>query len=80
VPTDIEISRSQVPKPIDQLAREIGIHPDEIELYGKAKAKISLKILQRLAHRPDGKYVVVGGCYSYFDKTTNAYRILINAT
>lgn len=61
VPSDIEISLAQTPKPIAQLAKEIGVHADELELYGKYKAKIELSILDRLAHRKDGKYVVVSG-------------------
>ena len=44
VPSDIEVSRSQTPKRIDELAKEIGIRPDEIELYGSTKAKVSLKV------------------------------------
>lgn len=40
---------------------EIGIHPDELELYGKSKAKVSLDIVKRLADRRNGKYIVVVG-------------------
>lgn len=55
------ISRSCVPKPIDQLALEVGILSDEVELYGKTKAKVQLSIMKRLRSQPDGKYVVVTG-------------------
>lgn len=59
--SDIEISRSCIPKPIDQVAKEIGLLPDEIELYGQTKAKVHLSALKRLKNQPDGKYVVVTG-------------------
>ncbi len=62
VPSDIEIAMAQTPKPVAQLAHEIGIHPDELESYGKYKAKVELSILNRLAHRKDGKYIVISGC------------------
>ncbi|KAI0709483.1 C-1-tetrahydrofolate synthase [Earliella scabrosa] len=61
VPSDIEIAMAQTPKPVAQLAYEIGIHPDELESYGKYKAKVELSILERLAHRKDGKYIVISG-------------------
>ncbi|KAK7905008.1 hypothetical protein WMY93_017615 [Mugilogobius chulae] len=61
VPSDIVISRSCIPKPIDQLAREVGLLSDEVELYGKTKAKVQLSIMKRLQAQPDGKYVVVTG-------------------
>uniref|UniRef100_A0AAQ4Q8K0 C-1-tetrahydrofolate synthase, cytoplasmic n=1 Tax=Gasterosteus aculeatus aculeatus TaxID=481459 RepID=A0AAQ4Q8K0_GASAC len=61
VPSDIVISRSCVPKPIDCLAREVGLLSDEVELYGKTKAKVQLSIIKRLQAQPDGKYVVVTG-------------------
>lgn len=59
--SDIVISRSCVPKPIDRLAREVGLLSDEVELYGKTKAKVQLNIIKRLQAQPDGKYVVVTG-------------------
>ncbi len=61
VPSDIEISLAQTPKPIATLAQELGIRPDELESYGKYKAKVELDILDRLAHRKDGKYIVISG-------------------
>ncbi|XP_029350110.1 C-1-tetrahydrofolate synthase, cytoplasmic-like [Echeneis naucrates] len=61
VPSDIVISRSCVPKPIDCMAREVGLLSDEVELYGKTKAKVQLSIIKRLQSQPDGKYVVVTG-------------------
>ena len=51
-----------MPKPVDRLAREVGLLSDEVELYGKTKAKVQLNIIKRLQSQPDGKYVVVTGC------------------
>ncbi|BEJ16045.1 hypothetical protein CspHIS471_0506500 [Cutaneotrichosporon sp. HIS471] len=61
VPSDIEIAVAQTPKPVAEIAREIGVLSDEIESFGKYKAKIELDILQRLQDRKDGKYIVVAG-------------------
>ncbi|XP_058457077.1 C-1-tetrahydrofolate synthase, cytoplasmic isoform X2 [Malaya genurostris] len=61
VPSDIEIARLQTPKNISLLASEIGLIPSEVSLYGDKKAKISLKVLDRLKNEADGKYVVVAG-------------------
>jgi formate--tetrahydrofolate ligase len=44
---------------IDELARAIGIKDSELELYGPHKAKISLRLLDRLADQPDGKLIAV---------------------
>ncbi|XP_029532315.1 monofunctional C1-tetrahydrofolate synthase, mitochondrial isoform X2 [Oncorhynchus nerka] len=61
VPSDIEISRAQTPKPVDQLAQEIGLLQEETEAYGRTKAKVRLSLLDRLREQPDGKYVLVAG-------------------
>ncbi|GCB77743.1 hypothetical protein scyTo_0020030, partial [Scyliorhinus torazame] len=61
VPSDIEISRAQTPKAIGVLAKEVGLHPSEIEAYGSNKAKVKLAPLDRLKDHPDGKYVLVAG-------------------
>ncbi|KAG9091943.1 tetrahydrofolate synthase [Ceratobasidium sp. 370] len=61
VPSDIEIAMAQTPKTIADLAKEIGIRPGELESYGRYKAKVELSILDRLAYRKNGKYVVVSG-------------------
>ncbi|KDQ60820.1 hypothetical protein JAAARDRAFT_124343 [Jaapia argillacea MUCL 33604] len=61
VPSDIEIAMAQTPKPITQLAYEIGLRPSEVESYGMYKAKVELSVLDRLAHRKDGKYILVSG-------------------
>ncbi|KAK9368208.1 formate--tetrahydrofolate ligase-domain-containing protein [Lipomyces kononenkoae] len=61
VPSDFEISRAQKPKHIRDMAHEIGITDSELELYGPHKAKVQLSLLDRLAHRKNGKYVLVTG-------------------
>ncbi|KAI9140411.1 formate--tetrahydrofolate ligase-domain-containing protein [Paraphysoderma sedebokerense] len=61
VPSDLDIARSQKPKPIKQLAKELGLGIKEYELYGNHKAKISLSVVDRLKHKPNGKYIVVTG-------------------
>ncbi|XP_062407228.1 monofunctional C1-tetrahydrofolate synthase, mitochondrial isoform X1 [Sardina pilchardus] len=61
VPSDLSISRAQAPKPIGQLAQEIGLLPEELELYGRSKAKVHLSLLHRLTYQPNGKYVIVAG-------------------
>ena len=59
VPSDLDIAQAQIPRPIADVARELGIRDEELELYGPYKAKVRLEILKRLAERPDGKYVDV---------------------
>uniref|UniRef100_A0A669CZ02 formate--tetrahydrofolate ligase n=1 Tax=Oreochromis niloticus TaxID=8128 RepID=A0A669CZ02_ORENI len=61
VPSDLEISRAQIPKPVDQLAEEIGLLPEELEAYGRSKAKVRLSVLERLQSQPNGKYILVAG-------------------
>lgn len=60
-PSDIDIAQSIPALPIDQIASSVGILPDELELYGKTKAKVDLSVLQRLKDAPLGNYVVVTG-------------------
>jgi formyltetrahydrofolate synthetase len=59
VPSDIEVSQSVTPLPIGTVAEEIGVLPGEYDLYGSVKAKISLKVRDRLANQANGNYVVV---------------------
>ncbi|MFV2062369.1 MAG: formate--tetrahydrofolate ligase, partial [Chloroflexota bacterium] len=55
----LQIAQGARLRPIADIAAEMGLLPDEVELYGTYKAKIRLEALQRLADRPDGKEVVV---------------------
>ena len=57
--SDYQLSRAVKPRPIQAIAEELGLRPDEISLYGQTKAKISLKALTRLADGPTGRYVLV---------------------
>jgi formate--tetrahydrofolate ligase len=60
--TDLEIARSVKHRPIIDVAHDLGLRDEEIELYGSAKAKITLEGIERLeTERPRGKYVVVTG-------------------
>ncbi|GAP11993.1 formate-tetrahydrofolate ligase [Bellilinea caldifistulae] len=59
VPADIEIAQQAFLKPITELAEELGLQPDEIELYGPYKAKVKLEVLERLRDVPNGKYIDV---------------------
>ncbi|KAF8451770.1 formate--tetrahydrofolate ligase-domain-containing protein [Terfezia claveryi] len=61
VPSDIEVSRSQRPKNVKVIGQELGITERELELYGAHKAKVDLALLNRLAYRKNGKYVLVAG-------------------
>ena len=59
MPSDSEIASSVTPRPISEIAADLGLQPDEVEFYGPYKAKLSLQTLKRLQDKPDGKYVVV---------------------
>ncbi|XP_052391755.1 C-1-tetrahydrofolate synthase, cytoplasmic [Carassius gibelio] len=63
-PSDAEISYSCQSKTIGQLAREVGLFSEEVEPYGRSRAKIRLDALKRMEKEPDGKYVVVTGITS----------------
>lgn len=57
--TDIEIAQSASMLPIKEIAERLGIEEDDLELYGKYKAKISEKYIQSVSNKPDGKLVLV---------------------
>ena len=57
--SDIEIAQSVTPKPITEIANSLGIQEDELELYGRYKAKLSPKLFKRLENKPDGKLILV---------------------
>jgi formate--tetrahydrofolate ligase len=59
VPSDLDIAQAAVMKPIVEIAQQIGLTEDDIELYGKYKAKIKLEVLEKLKDRPTGKYIDV---------------------
>jgi formate--tetrahydrofolate ligase len=51
------IAQAAVMKPIIEIAKQIGLTEDDIELYGKYKAKIKLEVLDKLKDRPTGKFI-----------------------
>jgi len=57
--TDIEIAQQCKMKPIYEIAKNLDIHEDELELYGKYKAKLSQNLINRVKDNPDGKLVLV---------------------
>ena len=59
VPSDIDIAQAAVLRPILEVAQEVGLEPDELELFGKYKAKVHLDVRDRLKDRPQGKYIDV---------------------
>ena len=59
-PSDLEIARGVKPKPIGEVAAALGFHDDEVEPYGRTKAKLSIEGIERLEKSgARGKYVVV---------------------
>jgi formate--tetrahydrofolate ligase len=61
VKSSLEIAQEAALEPIDRIAERCGLEPDEIEPYGRHKAKVSLSAIDRLAHVADGKLVCVSG-------------------
>jgi formate--tetrahydrofolate ligase len=57
--SDVEIAQAAQMNPIAQVAAELGLTEDELELYGKYKAKVSLAAWERIKDRPNGKVVLV---------------------
>ena len=59
MPSSLEIAQEATLRPIAEIAEELGLEPDEYDLYGKYKAKVDLSVVERLAGEPDGKLVCV---------------------
>ena len=59
VPSDIEIAQAAKLEPIIDIAKKIGLEEDDLELYGKYKAKVHLDVIDRLKDKPTAKYVDV---------------------
>ncbi len=57
--SDIEIAQAAKIKPIVEIAESIGLNEDDLELYGKHKAKVKLEVLEKFKDKPDAKYVDV---------------------
>lgn len=59
VPSDIEIAQAFEPLPISKIAKQVGLLPEELEVFGTTKAKVRLTVLDRLRGLPNGFYVDV---------------------
>lgn len=59
VPSDIEIAQAFEPMPISKIAKQVGLLPEELEVFGTTKAKVRLTVLDRLRGLPNGFYVDV---------------------
>jgi formate--tetrahydrofolate ligase len=59
VKSDLDIAQAAQMRPITEIAQNLGVQEDEMDVYGRHKAKVHLGILSRLKDRPNGKYVDV---------------------
>ncbi len=59
LPPDIEIARSAKMRPVLEVAHDLGLTDDDLELYGRYKAKIGLEVYQRLQDKPPGRLIGV---------------------
>ena len=59
IPSDIEISQNAVMKPIAEIAPQLGISNEDLEQFGKYKAKIENNVWESVKDRPDGKLILV---------------------
>ncbi|HZP72585.1 MAG TPA: formate--tetrahydrofolate ligase [Gaiellaceae bacterium] len=59
MPSSLEIAQQATLRPITEIAAAAGLEPDEVDAYGRYKAKVSLSVLDRVADRPDGKLIDV---------------------
>ena len=57
--TDIQIAQAAHMQPVSEVAAKLGIYEDELEHYGKYKAKLSESLWARVKDRPNGKLILV---------------------
>ena len=57
--TDVQIAQEAKMAPIVEVAKKVGLEEDDLELYGKYKAKVSLDVLKRMENKPNGKLILV---------------------
>ncbi len=57
--SDLEIAQKARMKPITEIAQSLGLSSDDIDLYGKYKAKVSLEVLENFSEKPQSKYIDV---------------------
>ncbi|HXV98932.1 MAG TPA: formate--tetrahydrofolate ligase [Anaerolineae bacterium] len=59
IPSDLQIAQAATTKPILEIAASLGLTEDDLDLYGKYKAKVHLDVLEKFKDQPQGKYVDV---------------------
>ena len=59
VPSDLDIAQAAKLKPVVEIAKKIGLGEDDLELYGKYKAKVHLDVIDRFKDKPTAKYIDV---------------------
>jgi methylenetetrahydrofolate dehydrogenase (NADP+)/methenyltetrahydrofolate cyclohydrolase/formyltetrahydrofolate synthetase/formate--tetrahydrofolate ligase len=59
VPSDLDIAQAADPKPIKEIADDLGIDPKDLILFGNYKAKVHLDVMPKVKDRPRGKYIDV---------------------
>ncbi len=59
VPSDIDIAQAATLRPILEIAAQVGLTEDDLDLYGKYKAKVHLDVIEKFKDRPQGKYIDV---------------------
>jgi len=59
LPSSLEIAQTAELRPIAEIAADAGLEPDEVDLYGRYKAKVGLSVIDRLSDRPDATLVCV---------------------
>jgi formyltetrahydrofolate synthetase len=59
VPSDLDIAQAATLQPVLAIADKLGLNEDDLDLYGKYKAKVHLDVLERFKDRPAGKYIDV---------------------
>ncbi|MSS73686.1 MAG: formate--tetrahydrofolate ligase, partial [Candidatus Latescibacteria bacterium] len=57
--SDLEIAQAAKVKPIREIAADLGLSYEDLELYGDFKTKVKLEVLEKLKERPSGKYIDV---------------------
>ena len=75
--TDVEIAQSAKMKPIVEVAQKVGLDEDDLELYGKYKAKISLNIMKDLRNKEDGKLVLITAINPTFLRSPNSFLYFV---
>ena len=71
--SDIEIAQQAEMKPIVEIAKGCNLTEDELELYGKYKAKVSFDAMERLQDAPNGKLVLVSH-HTYTSRGRQVYH------